>query len=282
MSSNKSRPTLKPFCHFHNEIPASFLCDSCGKSLCMYCQRNRDMPYQCPECMPAFWEKKVKKERMIFWTPVLAIIAVILLLTGWLIVYEPEDEEYSSIYVTDEDIIPILHEETYNLEGNNEIDLTIKVYVTNWGTKDSEEVFLELYVMKSGTVRYEAQSAKAVVGEDKTEVFTIETTVQLDTYDFKLMVWEGDMVIQQGSKAVKVTESDLEDQSEFGFGYRAEYEEDESKEAGEPLMGRDYSTMMIVILLIVIIPIILIVTIILYKMRTKMPEPPMMPPPGLR
>ena len=65
MNNNKQKPKLEQFCFYHDYIPATYICDNCGKSICYYCQKNTSLPFQCPECMPEFWAKKVKKEKII-------------------------------------------------------------------------------------------------------------------------------------------------------------------------------------------------------------------------
>jgi hypothetical protein len=193
----------------------------------------------------------------------------------YIIYYEDYDDPYSDIYVSEEDILPIVHEETYN-SVTNEVDITYKIYVTNWGDKHSEDVFIELYLLKNSTVRYDATSSKAVVKAEETEIFELRTTIKLDRYDIQLKIWEGKMVVQEGRKQVQVNRGDIQDLSEFdGFysGGKAMDEGGNEKATSEFSEGSP----MLFVFLIVALPIILIAGFLAYKERTKMPN---LGPPG--
>jgi len=272
------KPKLQSLCAYHDHIPATYICDGCGKSICYYCQRNSQLPYQCPECMPGYWKKKVKRERILCLVPLTIVIAIIVIGTAWLAYfYDPYYEDpYSDIYVYEEDIIPIIHEETFNQHGNNAVDITFKIYVTNWGTKDSGEVFIELFVMRNGTVRDEASSTKQKVKEDETVIFEIDTTIILGDWDIQLKIWEGKKVVQDGYKSIRVARDDIEDLTQFDFdqgGVSAK----EDKESGD-MMAEGSS---IVAFLIVGLAFLIVVGMLIYKSRTTMPsmQAPMIPPP---
>jgi hypothetical protein len=234
------------------------------------------MPFQCPECMPAYWKKRVKRERIMCLTPIIVVIALMLSFIVYdIYYYDYYDDPYSDIYVSEEDILPIVHEETYN-SVTNEVDITYKIYVTNSGDKHSEEVFIELYLLKNSTVRYEATSSKAVVKAEETEIFELRTTIKLHYYDIQLKIWDGKMVVQEGRKQVQVNRGDIQDLSEFdGFytGGKAMDEGGAEKESAE-LGG---ASNIIILLLVIALPIILIIGFLLYKERTKMPN---LGPPG--
>lgn len=280
MKNKPEKPKLEKYCHFHEDIPASFICNTCGRSICYYCQKNTTFPYQCPECMPEYWSKKVKKERLLCLGPIVIIIALILasVIFSIFLIPDYEYEGYTDIYLENDDIIATLHVDTYNATGNNEIDLTLKIYVTNQGTKESGEIFIELYVMKNGTSRGETKSSTSVVKKEKTAIFYINTTIIVGEYDLQLMIWEDDMVIQKGVKGIRVGSADVAEIS----AYEIIYEEDEGeKDKGADASGAYFTSFWMPILLIAI-PILLLIGWLLYKERTKPPSMPAPPPPGRR
>lgn len=47
------RPMTRPgSCYYHPELPSSFVCSRCGRSICVGCTRPYGMLTFCPEC---FW-----------------------------------------------------------------------------------------------------------------------------------------------------------------------------------------------------------------------------------
>jgi len=230
--------------------------------------------------MPEYWSKKVKKERLLCLGPIVIIIALILasVIFSIFLIPDYEYEGYTDIYLENDDIIATLHVDTYNATGNNEIDLTLKIYVTNQGTKESGEIFIELYVMKNGTSRGETKSSTSVVKKEKTAIFYINTTIIVGEYDLQLMIWEDDMVIQKGVKGIRVGSADVAEIS----AYEIIYEEDEGeKDKGADASGAYFTSFWMPILLIAI-PILLLIGWLLYKERTKPPSMPAPPPPGRR
>lgn len=273
MPTNK-KTKLEQTCAFHENSPSMFLCDTCGKSLCYYCQRNRSMPFQCPECMPGYWEKKVKHDRKMIFMPVLAVIILLISLMSFAIYTLEKSNEYTYIYVENDDIIPILHEDTYN-SAKNEIDLTYKIYVTNEGTVDSKDVYIEFFILKNGTVRQQTRSGTRDVGAEKTEIFQLDVTVPLEEYDVQLKIWENDLVVGDSQKRIRVTRNDVDDLTSFDFdnGYNEDkiaYEEGfYGPGGGNPVYGW-------ILLMVILIPLILILAVVFYKVRSKMPPPPTM------
>ena len=276
---NESKFKLKKNCEYHDDLPANFICDTCGRSICYYCQRNYTIPYQCPECMPTYWQKKQKKEKIICFTPVVAVLVITFVFLAWVFTTADYDyyDDYSDVYADDDDIIPVLHEDTYNLEGNNEIDMTLKVYVTNWGTKKSGNVFIELYVMKNGAVRAEGKSGEGYIEADKTKIFELNTTIIVGEYDLQLMIWEDEKVVQKGTKTVKISSGDIEEVTSFDFIESADEKvayEDEAKE------DFSFPLMVIIILALIAVPCVIGGAWILYRDRTKFPKAMPPRPPG--
>lgn len=273
MPAKKSKPKLEKKCCYHEDIPASYICGSCGKSICIYCQKNTMLPYQCPECMPEYWGKKVKKERIICWGTIGLLVLLILISIVWLAFYTPEYDGYSDIYVENQDVIPIVHIETFNLTGNNEIDLTLKVYVTNSGTKTSGDVFIELFVMSNGISRADSKSGTKTIKEDETRIFIINTTIIIGEYDLQLMIWEDNMVVQKGLKGIKVTGTDIEEISAFEIIFEQD-DDAESKEA------EGFSPISISIIVVLVIGLIIIIVIgwFFLQQRAKPPKTQYIPP----
>jgi len=44
---NVSRPGT---CYYHNELPSSYVCSRCGRSICAVCNKQYGMLNFCPEC----------------------------------------------------------------------------------------------------------------------------------------------------------------------------------------------------------------------------------------
>ena len=269
----KQQPRLKQFCHFHEHIPATYICNNCGKSICYYCQKNYGMPYLCPECMPVWWEKKVKRERIFCFGPVLIFIIIIVSLVIYAIATEPDyddDYDYSSIYVEDDGIIPVLNTEGSS-GGNNKLDLTLKIYATNEGTKDTGKVYIELYVMQNGSSRAQAQSDTDVIKKDKTKVFFINTTLLAGNYELQLMIWENGKVVERGVKSVRINEGDIQNIK----AYEILEDTSESKmakdegDAGAAFGGSSYILIPILIIAVIFLPII---AWVFYQQRVKLPS----------
>jgi hypothetical protein len=278
----KEPPKLQQFCHFHENNLATYICHECGKSICYYCQKNYTMPYLCPECMPGWWDKKVKREKILCATPVIVIIVIMLSLITYAIFFEPDYEEddydYSSIYIEDDDIIPILN--TDMEPGTNKLDLTLKIYATNEGNKDTGNVFIELHVMQNGTSRTEAQSSTGIIRSEKTQVFFINTTILSGEYDLQLVTWEDGKVVEKGQKSIQLSEGDiqnikayevLEDVSPDAMA------DEESKEGADDGFGGSglYFIWPFLIIGIIILPII---AYLFYRERTKPPSQRARPP----
>jgi hypothetical protein len=225
--------------------------------------------------MPAYWNKKVKREKIICLTPVLLVFVMIVIFIGWAYFVLPYDNDYSDLYVDREDIIPTLHEETYNAMGQNDIDMSLKIYVTNWGTVDSGDVFIELYVMKNGTARADAKSSEKVVKSERTEIFELTVNVIVGEYQLQILIWDDKMVVYTITKNVRITPTDIEDQSDFDIDYDDDYAEGKamSEEEGMSFLFGPFIAIAFIAVLI-----ILLIGFVLYKARTTMPAVTQPPP----
>jgi hypothetical protein len=281
----KEPPKLEQFCHFHENNLATYICHRCGKSICYYCQKNYGMPYMCPECMPVWWEKKVKQDRILCFGPLLVLIIVIVSLAAYAILtepdYEDDDYKYSSIYIEDEGIIPVLN--TVDNPNNNRLDLTLKIYATNRGNKNTDDVFIELYVMQNGTSRAEESSSTGIIKKDKTRVFYINTTLLSGEYDLQLIVWEDGRVVEKGIKTVRINQGDI--QNIKAYEILEDHEvvragDEEAKAESGAFFAGDFSFFGPIMIFGAII--LAVVALIMYRERTKppsqRPRPPMPQP----
>ncbi len=273
---NKNRK-LEKNCHYHENYPANFICDSCGRSICYYCQRNNAPPYQCPECMPEYWAKKMKKERTICLTPIIITITLIALIVIWGVLNPYEYEGYTYLEIENEDIIPTLDLGSFNKTGNNEIDLSLKVYVTNDGAKDSGDVFIELYILSSGITRVTAASETSSIKADKTEIFTIDTTIIIGEYDLQLMIWEDGKVVQRGVKGINVSGTDIKELSAYDVIYDTGDVDEEGKGSAE---FDTFASPGLFLPVLIVVMVVLIIGWLFYRGRSKPPIRPMQPPPA--
>ncbi len=272
----KQPPKLEKFCHFHENNLATFICGNCGKSICYYCQKNYTMPYLCPECMPVWWEKRVKRERILCFGPVVAIILIIIIFVAYSILtyeeYDDYDYDYSSIYVEDEGIIPILDTSGNSGSNDDRLDLTLKVYATNEGNKDTGNVYIELYIMQNGTSRAQANSETKVIKKEKTNVFYINTTILKGDYELQFMIWEDGKVVEKGVKSVRITKGDIQNIKAYEI---LEEEEPakmaEDKEAGsaDGFSTGPYVLLPFLIIAVIILPIL---AWVFYQIRIKPPS----------
>jgi len=190
----------------------------------------------------------------------------------WSIFFIPPYEGHSHLRVENDDIITIPDLESYNITGNNEIDITLKVYITNTGSKDSGDVRIELYVMKNGIVATNETSDTSMIKEDKTKVLEVKTTIIIGEYELQLMIWEDDIVTQKGVKSIKVTTGDIQEISAYEI---IDENEPEDKEAGAEFDGMNSSIIPIMIILIILL---IIVVGFIYMNRAKPPQMPYTPP----
>jgi hypothetical protein len=82
-----SRVVRQGKCYYHPAKPASYLCASCGKSICNVCGRNISGTYFCPQCAPASLPiaqsvTPAPKEPDTSWYKAVLAIGVIFILIG--------------------------------------------------------------------------------------------------------------------------------------------------------------------------------------------------------
>lgn len=268
----KDKTKFEENCYYHKNIPSGFICDTCGKSICHYCQKNYTLPYQCPECMPEYWSKKMKKERFICIGPVIIFIVFLIISFIWIVFFSLGIPDYSYLDMDDDDIIPSVDPNSFNINGTNEIRVDTKVYVTNDGDKDSGKVFVELYALRNGTSIANTQSTVSIIKSEKTGIFNLTFTIIPGNYEFQIMLWEDGKVIQKGVKKLSISTEDIEEISDH---WEIERDEKSSKENDSTL----YYGLSSFFIFIPIIIVILIIIVVWYINKDKGRYPPINYPP---
>ncbi|MEE9150920.1 MAG: zinc finger, RING-type domain-containing protein [Thermoplasmata archaeon] len=79
-------------CYYHPAKPASYICSSCGKSICFACAKNLGDVFFCPQCAPLETPRPPhptprEEESALNWYRALFTIGVILVIIGLLFVF---------------------------------------------------------------------------------------------------------------------------------------------------------------------------------------------------
>jgi len=204
------RPQLKEKCEFHSSIDASYVCDSCGKSICRYCERNGGVPYQCPECISGH---TMGKRRRLY--KLAALLVGIMVVSAIVVSLIPEEEPpvrtYSRIVLANDDIYIAIEDGSYNISGDGKVDLTIRMYVSNTGNTESGPLRVEAMVLDNSIIKGYANVTVDGIGADSTRVLNInDLRTDLGSYELEIIVWEGDKVSFKVSKRLVITEDDLD------------------------------------------------------------------------
>ena len=192
---------MQTFCDFHNTLYALYVCASCGKSICYLCQKNYTQPYICPDCIQSYWIENKKQDKKRNGLMILTIIIIIVPLLSFIYLINLDNDyyadygcdyeyDYENIYLYEKDIIPIIKSQDIDSSERTEVDLSLKVFLTNSGDKDSSNTRIELYAMKNNTVHFTSVSESGIVQKDFTKPFFVNITLPPGDYDLRFYVWE--------------------------------------------------------------------------------------------
>ncbi|MGA1792777.1 MAG: helix-turn-helix domain-containing protein [Thermoplasmatota archaeon] len=223
-SSEKGDETFRPQCSNHPSIPASFMCQHCGASICSYCQRNTDGLPLCPKCFRKHLDRRMKKRSLLIKIVPTAfsilIIAIIVAAILW-----PEEERENipgQLYISRDDIIPSIDAE--EIGPNTSLPIMFILYVQNYGELPTEQGFVEVSLMKSGIqwdIHQETFPGISPGGMKKVTVSGFE--VREGSWTGRISLWRGDFRDQVISISFTVTGSDIK---EFHSNFSADLKDE--------------------------------------------------------
>jgi len=115
------------------------------------------------------------------------------------------DTDYSQVRINNDDIIPIIDSQKYNITIRNEIDMTFKIFASNSGTKDSGVILIQLYIKENGITHFLTSGDTGIIKKDKTRPFYINTTIPSGEYDFEFLIWENGKVIDKETVTILIS-----------------------------------------------------------------------------
>lgn len=204
---------FRPQCSNHSSIPASFICQKCGISICSYCQRNTDGMPLCPKCFRKFIDKRMRRNRKLIRGGiggggglfVLTIITIILLV---ILIPAPKKDGY--LYVGRSDMLPALDKDADAPEDALPIMFTL--YVSNPGDGEVDGGYAEISLMKGG-IQWDSQSSQipAISPKGMVKVIVGGFQVKEGQWSGRVSLWRGDKRDQVVSISFQIYGDDITD-----------------------------------------------------------------------
>ena len=150
---------FRPQCSNHSSIPASYICQDCGDSICSYCQRNTDGMPLCPKCFRKFIDKRMKRNKKLLWGGIggggsFIVITIFMLILLTILIPTPKKDGY--LHVGYSDMLPALDKDAESPEDTLPIMFTL--YISNPGDKKVSGGYVEVVLMKGG-IQWDSHSS---------------------------------------------------------------------------------------------------------------------------
>ncbi|MEA3557920.1 MAG: winged helix-turn-helix transcriptional regulator [Candidatus Thermoplasmatota archaeon] len=199
-----------PGCDNHPSIPASFICQDCGASICDFCNRSdTGVPY-CPKCFRNRLDRRFRLKRKLVIGGISASAAFIIgliLLSILLPGPGPEDGRYHVGY---SDIIPALNADDPG--ANDSLPIMFTLYISNSGEKETEGGLVEILLMKGG-IQWDSQSSQ-IPSISKDGMVKVEVKgfhVKEGEWTGRISLWRGEKRDQVISISFKIIGTDIDD-----------------------------------------------------------------------
>jgi predicted transcriptional regulator len=204
---------FRPQCSNHSSIPASYICQECGNSICSYCQRNTDGMPLCPKCFRKFIDRKINRNKKLFWGGigggggfiVLTIITIILLIV---LIPTPKEDGYFRVGYSD--MLPAIDNDAEVPEDALPIMFTL--YISNPGDKEVAGGYAEVVLMKGG-IQWDSQSSTipSISSKGMSKVIVRGFQVKEGQWSGRVSLWRGDKRDQVISISFRITGEDITD-----------------------------------------------------------------------
>ncbi|MGA1873079.1 MAG: winged helix-turn-helix transcriptional regulator [Thermoplasmatota archaeon] len=211
-SSEEKDGIFRPQCSNHPSLPASYMCQHCGDSICSYCQRNTDGLPLCPKCFRKHLDRRMKRRSLLLkivpTASVLLIIGLILTAVLW---PEPErDPRPGELHVGSDDIIPSIDAD--DIQDNTSLPIMFILYVKNYGELPTDPGFVEISLLKGG-IQWDIhqENVPGISAGGMSKVVVTGFDVREGSWTGRISLWRGDVRDQVVSISFKVTEGDIEE-----------------------------------------------------------------------
>jgi len=252
---------FRPQCFHHPSIPASFICQDCGRSICTYCQRNTDGIPLCPPCFRKYLDRKQKRNRKLLFYGVGTAAIVIILLVSILVlaaIFAPDPEPSDGyLRIGQSDIIPAVEGDASS--PNDTLPIMFTLYISNPGERSVEGGNAEVLLMKGG-IQWDSISAPVPVisSGGMTKVVVGGFQVREGKWTGRISLWRGDQRDQVISISFTITGEDIQEfhaGPDYGPGSDISDEDDISRMGGG-------SAFLCLLMLFIIIGVVILIIII--------------------
>ncbi|MGA1866164.1 MAG: ArsR family transcriptional regulator [Thermoplasmatota archaeon] len=211
-SEENAAEVFRPQCSYHPSLPASYMCQHCGASICSYCQRNTDGLPLCPKCFRKHIDRRMRRRSLLLKIiPAALTIMIIGIVMAVVLWPEPEGEERpGELYLSRDDIIPSIN--VQDAGPNNSLPVMFILYVKNIGELPTEAGMVEISLMKTGIqwdLHQETVSGISPGGMKKVTVSGFN--VREGSWNGRISLWRGDIRDQVISISFTVSGGDIAD-----------------------------------------------------------------------